>query len=378
MLRPKAFYFFFFSAIAALSPFLILYYESLNFSGQQIGVLSALSPLMMLAGAPLWGMVADATGRHKTVLVSLMGLSLVAVLALSLANTFGALLLLVASYTFLIAPVIPLGDTAVLKLLGDQKRNYGRVRVWGAVGFGASAPIVGWLVERFDLSWAFYLYIFFMALCMLACLGLPVTTKTDKFQASSLTDFLSAPWLFLFAAVFLGGAGLAVSGNFVYLYLAELKAAGLIVGLALTFAVVSEVPLTFYGKQLLERFSTQHLLIASLLFLALRLFLYSLFNSPALILLVQLLHGFCFAIMWIAAVSYADEFAPEGKTATAQGLLGAVMMGLGSTTGGLLGGYLYDALGASIMFRVLAGALLLAALLLFMGLHRFVPKVRAS
>jgi MFS family permease len=49
--------------------------------------------------------------------------------------------------------------------------------------------------------------------------------------------------------------------------------------------------------------------------------------------------------MWIAGVAY-----PEGMKATAQGLLGAIMMGLGSAFGGLLGGFVYDLVDLSQMF----------------------------
>ena len=42
----RAFYFFYFSAGAALSPFLALYYERIGLSGSQIGVLRGISPLI--------------------------------------------------------------------------------------------------------------------------------------------------------------------------------------------------------------------------------------------------------------------------------------------------------------------------------------------
>jgi MFS family permease len=66
-------------------------------------------------------------------------------------------------------------------------------------------------------------------------------------------------------------------------------------------------------------------------------------------------------------VAYADAYAPEGKKATAQGLFSAVMMGVGSAFGGLLGGYLYDLYGLSKMFHIfgLSSALAIVFLLLF-------------
>ncbi|MEM6430995.1 MAG: MFS transporter [Deinococcota bacterium] len=364
MLAPKGFYFFYFAAFAALLPFLVLYYEQLEFTGQQIGVLSAIFPLMMLAGAPIWGAIADASQRHKTVLLSLMGASLAMAFIVSRVTTFTALTLLVALFAFFIAPVIPLGDTAVLNILGEQRRNYGRIRVWGAVGWGLSAPLVGILTERFDLIWAFYAYMLLMAACMFNSLRLQVEASEKHKRDTNLRAFLTPTWRYCLTAAFCTGIGLTVSGNFVYLYLTELSATGLIVGLALTMATLSELPLTFYGRQLLARFQSQHLMLFALACVVLRLVLYSLFESPLLVLLVQLLHGFSFSIMWIAGVAYADEYAPAGKQATAQGLFSATMMGLGGAAGGLIAGYLYDLIGTQRMFQSIALGLLLCTLLL--------------
>ncbi|MCB0096756.1 MAG: MFS transporter, partial [Caldilineaceae bacterium] len=65
MNRIKAFYFCYFGAMAALMPFLVLYYEQIGLSGRQIAVLAALPPLMNLFAAALWNGVADAFNQHK-------------------------------------------------------------------------------------------------------------------------------------------------------------------------------------------------------------------------------------------------------------------------------------------------------------------------
>ena len=163
----------------------------------------------------------------------------------------------------------------------------------------------------------------------------------------------------------MAGLSLAVSNNFLYLYLTELNAPARVIGLALTVATISELPITYFGRQLLERFNTRSLLLIALLALALRLFLYSIASVPVFVLAIQLLHGLCFSVIWIAGVNFAAEFAPAGKTATAQSLFTAVMMGLGSTIGNLIGGFFYDQMGPQFTFRIAALIALLAVLLVF-------------
>lgn len=352
MLRPKAFYFFYFSAYAALAPFLIVYFEQLGFSGQQIGILSALIPITMLMAAPLWGMIADTNQRHKAVLLCLMACSSIAVLLLSVSRSFSIMVLVVSLFAFFVSPIIPLGDNAVLKLLGKQKRSYGRIRIWGAVGWGLSAPLVGFITEQLGISWAFYSYVFLMLGCMLSIYGMALVQAPKTAVSRNFRAFLTAPWLFLLTAIFIAGAGFAICGNFVYLRLIELEAKASLIGLALSFATLSELPINFFGRQLLDRFATKHLLLIALGLLSLRLFLYSVASAPLLILGVQILHGFSFSVIWIAGVTFVDEFAPEGQTATAQGLFAAIMMGFGSSIGSLFGGLAYDLWGSSQMFQL--------------------------
>ena len=370
MFPAKAFYFLYFGAFAALIPFLVLYYERLGFTGQQIGILSAIFPLMVLVSAPFWGMIADFTKRHKTILVSLVGLAIISGLVLNTGKTFPSLVLLFSAFAFFVAPIVPLGDTAVLVLLGENKSDYGRIRVWGAVGWGLSAPLAGIVTERLGISWAFYIYAALLLGCLFSCLQLPFEKASkEKLEqgdggGSSLLEFLRPEWIFFLCAVFVAGIGLSISGSFVYLYLSELQATGLIVGLALTMATLSELPLTFFGKQLLGRFSTLQLVFAALIIVGLRLILYGMADSSLQVLLIQLLHGFCFSILWIAGIAYADAHAPEGKNATAQGLFSAVLFGLGSAAGGFFGGYFYDSLGAEWMFKSFGLGILLVSLML--------------
>src|SRR5574341_801277 len=65
---PFSFYLLYFGAGACVFPYFVLYYQSLGFTGAQIGLLSAISPFISLAGAPFWTGIADTTHRHKLVM----------------------------------------------------------------------------------------------------------------------------------------------------------------------------------------------------------------------------------------------------------------------------------------------------------------------
>jgi MFS family permease len=97
--------------------------------------------------------------------------------------------------------------------------------------------------------------------------------------------------------------------------------------------------------------------------------LYAVFNTPIAILALQLLHGFTFPAIWIAGVSYAHENAPIELKATAQGLFGAMMMGIGAGVGSFLGGLLIGSVGGRGMYLVF-GALVLVGVAFFTLVER--------
>ena len=106
--------------MASLLPFLVLYYAQLGFTGRQIGVLSALLPVMTLLGVPLWSAVADAFGRYRGIILLSVGAAMVWTLAASSATSYLGLLGIVGALSFCVAPIMPLTDTVVLTLLQER------------------------------------------------------------------------------------------------------------------------------------------------------------------------------------------------------------------------------------------------------------------
>jgi len=352
-LVPKAFYFLYYSSMAALGPFLGLYYEQIGLSGRQIGLLFGIPPLLTLVSAPLWGGLADATHRHKLLLVVAMVGSSLMVFALSLTPAFLWLVPLVAARAFLGAPTMPLIDSTVVAMLDDRRDEYGKQRLWGAVGWGVAAPLVGFLIDRAGLQWMFYSYLM-LAMCnLVVSTRLPVTDAAigGQFRQGVRALLTNRQWMAFLAAILIGALSLSFEMGFLSLYMDGLGADKTLMGLALTVGTISELPVWFFADRFLKRWGARRLLAFSLLACGVQAFGYSWIRNPWLVLVIQLLHGPAFSAMWAAGVSYVAEIAPEGMRATAQGLFSGVAMGLRSALGAFIGGLLYEGLGAALMFR---------------------------
>ena len=374
-----SFYFLFFGAAASLFPFLVILYEQLDLTGSQIGFLIGMSPLISWLSAPLWGAVADSTRQHRLLLMLAIAGAIVVVVTLSITTQFLALILVIALFAFFTAPIVPIVDSSVLAFLGSQKDQYGKLRLWGAIGWGLMAPLVGWLSDRSGMQWIFWGYIAFMLLTLLVSYKLPINERSDRphFVHEARQLLADKRWFLFLAVVFIGGAGMTMISAYLFLYMQSLGGNKALMGLALTFATISEIPFLYYSDRLLAHWGARRLLMLSLVVFAFRALALSLIQTAWLVLPLQLLHGASFAAMWVASVSYADKLAPPGMGATAQGLLSGAMFGLGAAFGGFVGGLLFAGIGGSMMYRWTSVALLIG-LVLFILADRRMARAQTS
>lgn len=375
---PKAVYYLYYAALSCLVPYMSLYYQQRGLTGAQIGVLAGLIPLITLGSSPFWGGIADASHRHRAVLLfNIAGLWL-AVLGLLFARSFATLLLGVVAYAIFVGPIVPLIDNAVMDLLGERKADYGRVRAWGAVGWGVTAAAMGPILQRAGLTWGFYGFLVFMALCWLAASQLPMGLSTVRQAYSAGLGVLvgNGRFLLLLVVALLYGIGIGVLLSYQFLFLEQLGASRTLMALSLTVSTLSELPFWFLGSWLLRRFGSSRMVVLALFATILRYFALSFMQAPWLVLPISLLHGPSFAILWAALVAGADAAAPPGMGATAQGLVSGALFGLGSALGGFVGGPAYEVIGFARLFAF-TGWLVVAALLLFLA-GRLIPRARRN
>jgi MFS transporter, PPP family, 3-phenylpropionic acid transporter len=360
---PSAFYFMFFGSLCFLMPFLALHFQGIGFSGIQIGMLTGVAPLITLIGAPLWTGLADSTRRHKVVMAFAIVVVILTALLMSRTVEFHSLFMLIVLFAFFGAPIVSLADTATMTMLGANKDRYGKIRMWGAVGWGGVALLAGIVIENFGMAWPFYGYAIGMSMTLLTALALkfPQQSSGIQFRAGMRSLFTSGHWMFFLGMVLLGGLGMATINSYLFVYMESIGISKTTMGLALTISTLSEIPVMFFASRLLRRFNPRGLLILAILVIGARLVGYAIFTQEWQILLTQLVHGFTFPIIWIAGVSYADKTAPPGLAASAQGMFGSTLMGFGAALGGLTGGLLLQRFSPSEMYLIVGLGLIAGA-----------------
>jgi len=379
MFFSSAYYFLFYGAFSILLPFLAIFYKAQGLTGGQIGLLASLAPIISFFGAPLWTGAADASHRHKlATMLSILGVVGICVIIPGIAS-FGGLLLMISLYAFFGAPTASLVDSAVLTLLGDRKDRFGRVRLWGTIGYGMIAPFAGNLIGRLGLKWAFWGYAILMLGGFLIITQIPFrqSRSNGSFWGGMRVLLANRPWMLFLVMVFIAGIGNATINNYLFVYMQSLGASTTLMGFALTVSTISEIPAMFFSDRLLRRFGARGMLIIAMTTIGLRLICYSLTTQPWVVLVIQLCHGLTFAAAYTAGVHYADQVASPGMKATTQGMFNGTLMGFGAAAGGFLGGILLDSFSPGRMYAFI-GTLVLVGLIAFLLVERrFFPVNKA-
>jgi len=289
-------------------------------------------------------------------------------------KTLGPVILLAALVAFFGAPITSLADSATMTMLAGEKEMFGRVRLGGTIGWGLAAPVAGLLIQTYGLKLAFWGYaaLMFLALVVSQRFVFGQSAKGVPLQGSVRTLLGNRRWVLFLATAFVGGMGFASINNYLLPYMEELKTSKTTMGIALTIAIIFELPVLFFADRLLKYFKAHGLLMLGTTITGVRLLLYAAFNFPAGVLVVQILNGLTFPVVWVAGVSYADENAPAGMSATAQGLFGAMVFGFGAAAGGFTGGLLLASIGGRGMYLVF-GVVVLVSIAIITLIERRLP-----
>jgi PPP family 3-phenylpropionic acid transporter len=371
---PFAFYVLFFASFAFMGPFMVLYYQSLEFTGTQIGLLTGITPLITLVCAPLWTSLADATRRHRLIMSVAILVGATTISAFPLFRAFTPILLMATLLNAFFAPVSAFADSATMYMLADRKEMYGRIRLGGTVGFGLAAPLAGALVQKHGLSLAFWGCAALMLLAFVVSQSLVHSSLRSSDSARQSVGALATNlrWLLFLTVACAGGVALAGTNIYLFPHLKELGANESTMGLALTLGTLSEIPVLFLANRLLRRLTPYGLLMLAMALTGVRLLAFAASSTPNHVLWSQLLNGVNFPAMWVAGVAYANDNAPAGLSATAQGMFGAMVFGFGAAIGGFIGGPLLEIIGGRGLYLVF-GVVVLITVTIVALVHRRLP-----
>ncbi len=366
-------YFLLFSGMATMVPWFQLLYESHGLDGSRMGLLLAMPSAALILAAPVWSSLADFTHQHRLILISLIFGSILFIFGLLRASTFNFMLPLVIGYSVCFAPLMPFIDNLSLHNLGDKSNEVGKLRLWGSIGWVTMTFPAGFLIDRSGLFPLFITGLFFYLLLGLVLLGQPSWPKSIgrdfwKGARGMLRNSNLARLLFF---VFLHGMGLNMLFAFYILHLKSLGFGSNVMASVIVMAALSEIPVMLFSGLLLKQWGANRLMLCAFAFLAIRAFGFAVCAEVWSIILIQLLHGPTFGMMWVGSIARGHEISPGGMGGTGQSLVSGFNYGLGWGIGALIAGLLYDLIGTTrSYFWTGIMITLLIPIMMLLGFHR--------
>ncbi|MDQ2068919.1 MFS transporter [Natronospira bacteriovora] len=373
-LRLSSFYFFYFAVLGALVPYWGPYLRSLGFGASEIGELMAILLGTKLIAPYIWGWIADRRGRRMPVIRLAGFLAVLSFGAVLLGDAYFWLAGVMLLFSFFWNAALPQFEAVTLNHLGDRVSRYGRIRLWGSVGFIASVVLLGPLLENAGfrlLPWIVW------GLLLAMWLGtLTVPERGDDRPrptgAGSVMAVLRRPEVIaLFMACFLAKASHGPYYGFFTLYLQDVGYGGTAIGWFWALGVIAEIGVFLLMPRLMPWAGPRALMLVALGLTALRWLLIAGFVDKIPVLIVaQLLHMASFGLYHAVAVHFIHRFFTGPVQGRGQALYSSLSFGAGGAVGSLAGGYLWDGVGPSVVFMSAAASAAVAFAIAWWGLPR--------
>jgi MFS transporter, PPP family, 3-phenylpropionic acid transporter len=231
---------------------------------------------------------------------------------------------------------LPFVETIALESL--SRSRYGKVRLFGSIGFMAIAL---WLGRFLDSPHEALLYLTSMTFLTLI-FGATIVSYDESTTLETMADsrsfsLLSYPWFWV--SIFLMQVGFGGFYNFFTIYETSHGVSLEMTSWLWSFGVICEIVMLYFQGPLLAR-SLLKLLEFALVITALRWFLLYLFpESLTVAFASQSLHAVSFALYHTASISYVFLLYTQKKLAQ-QFFLG-IAFGLGGSVGAILAGQIY-------------------------------------
>lgn len=370
LIALRAFYFCNFGAVGALFPYLPLLLAARGLDSVQLSWVMVLTPLCNLLVPPLWGVAADAWHIRLWLLRATALGAAVAVLLLLPAQSLWSMTVAVGLMSFFRAPTTSLVDAAVYHATGGGHADFSRVRVWGSLGFGLCALLLGWLQRELAPT---LLLVFAAAMFLASAVATaPLATGAPQREPGLLAQALQVlrrPAVLLFllgtASYYMGHGCYDV---FFGLHAQRLGLGNAFVGSAWALGVGVEVGVMLVAPRFIERAASHQLLIACAVVAAWRWGMLAVVSAPWAVLAIQALHGVTFGLWYLSLVKQVQDLAGARLRSTLQGIATAAL-GLGQIVGYLVGGQLFER-GGGFLLYLGATVAALAALLCYGGAAR--------
>jgi len=354
--RLSGFYFFYFATLGALIPYWTLYLKSIGLTAVDIGHLMALLMLSRIIAPNVWAWIADHHHQRMQVVRLASFLTVLLFSGVFFGTQFWWLAAVMLLFSFFWNASLPLIEVTTMNHSGARAGQYGRVRLWGSIGFIVSVLALGPVVDAWGPWWVLPTLLALMLGIWLFSLLLPeAEIAPTAHPGRFLKNFLRGEVVAFLLACFLMQASHGPYYTFYSIYLESHGYSKTLIGSLWAFAVLCEIGVFLIAQRLFKRVSLRNILLISCFMATLRWLLIGYFpGSLPVLVFAQVLHAASFGIFHAAAIQLVYRFFTGRHQFRGQALYGSLGIGLGGAVGSLYSGYLWASAGPLWTFSIAA------------------------
>ena len=361
--RLAGFYFFYFSVLGALVPYWGLYLKSIGFTSVDIGSLMAVLMLSRIVAPNVWAYIADHRNDRMRVVRAASFLTVLLFTGVFVATSFWWLALVMLTFSFFWHASLPLIEVQVMHHTRHKPGAYGRVRLWGSIGFIASVAVLGAVLDVAGPWWILPVMTALMAGIWFFSLTLPESELAGHMQhPGPFHKVVLRPEILAFlVACLLMQVSHGPYYTFYSIYLDGHGYSKTVIGMLWAYAVVCEIIVFLFMPRILKFVDQRTVLLVSFALAAARWLVIGYFpDDLALLIFAQTLHAASFGAFYAAGMQMVYRFFVGKHQHRGQAVYGTVAFGLGGAIGSYYSGHTWETLGPGLTFAIAAGAAVLA------------------
>jgi PPP family 3-phenylpropionic acid transporter len=343
-----SFFFLYFAYVGLVSPYASLFFLDKGFSVIEIAALMSMLQITRIVGPFSWGWLSDFLSNRIGIIRFCTCLASVVFLCIYFLQSYVGFFIWMFVLHTILSSLMPLGESATIHALYKDNsfdKRYGRLRLWGSIGFIAMVLLAGELFQRRGIE----LYpivgtIVLIALAVMTfCLHEPKMERHKMVKGELMVVLFNPDVRWFLASGFFMIFAHAALYVFYSLYLSDLGYDKFQIGLFWALGVFAEVVFFYFQSKVLTRLDAEVVLQAAFGIGVIRFALIAFLPITSVLIAAQIMHAGTFAAHHSAATKLLQRWFTGPLQARGQALMATISYGLGGTLGGLCAGWIWEA-----------------------------------
>jgi MFS family permease len=345
-----------FAAGGIYNPFINLALDTRGLTESQIGLFNAVPGAITIITGPILCRLADK--RRQRILFMTIASVMIAVFSAMMSIPWGfvwliTIQILLATFT---PPISPIRDAVAARMATKYGLSFARWRMWGSFGFAVTALVMGVVWQAIGIEWVFLgtAILFLISAFILNLLEEPevdediIQTDTKWYHWLPKDVII---WLFLIAAAL---AHMAMQPFYLYsaIHMVRLGGTESMAGMMRSASAFVEVFMMWWAGKLIKQFGPVKVFLVGAAVFALSWLGFAIATKPWMLIVITAFRGIGFAFTAVSAVVFLDSKAKTSEAASYQGLMNALVFGVGPLIAGPLGGLLAEKVGLRQLFGI--------------------------